>query len=85
MHACIYDTCVFDKKPFKNKLHNYDATRVCRYIFLARIALSMALARVIFSLPNMSLITLALWCKEEEPKARRVTSRVKKVHLASFL
>eukprot|EP00731_Ephydatia_muelleri_P028070 Em0019g943a len=41
----------------------------------------MALTRVIFSLPNMSLITLALR-NEEEPKAKRVASRVK-VLLAS--
>eukprot|EP00731_Ephydatia_muelleri_P034963 Em0088g15a len=39
-------------------------------------ALAMALTRVIFSLPNMSLITLALR-NEEEPKAKRVASRVK--------
>ena len=44
-------------------------------------ALAMALTRVIFSLPNMSLITLALR-NEEEPKAKRVASRVK-VLLAS--
>ena len=40
----------------------------------------MALTRLIFSLPNMSLITLALW--NEEPKAMRAASRVK-VLLAS--
>ena len=44
-------------------------------------ALAMALTRVIFSLRNMSLITLALQ-NEEEPKAKRVASRVK-VLLAS--
>ena len=44
-------------------------------------ALAMALTRVIFNLPNMSLITLALR-NEEEPKAKRVASRAK-VPLAS--
>eukprot|EP00731_Ephydatia_muelleri_P005962 Em0003g210a len=44
-------------------------------------ALAMALTRVTFSLPNMLLITLALR-NEEEPKAKRVASRVK-VLLAS--
>ena len=39
-------------------------------------ALAMALTRVIFSLPNMSLITLALR-NEEEPKTKHVASRVK--------
>ena len=43
-------------------------------------ALAMALTRVIFSLPNMLLITLALW--NEEPKAKHATSRAK-VLLAS--
>ncbi|KAL5500712.1 hypothetical protein EMCRGX_G012308 [Ephydatia muelleri] len=48
---------------------------------LASMALAMALTRVIFNLPNMSLITLALR-NEEEPKAKRVASRAK-VPLAS--
>ena len=50
--------------------------KVSRITFLASMALAMALTRVIFSLPNMSLITLALR-NEEEPKAKRVASRVK--------
>eukprot|EP00731_Ephydatia_muelleri_P009744 Em0005g330a len=49
--------------------------------FLASMALAMALTRVIFSLPNMSLITLALR-NEEEPKTKHVANRVK-VLLAS--
>ena len=44
-------------------------------------ALAMALTRVIFSLPNMSLTSLALR-NEEEPKAKRVASKAK-VLLAS--
>eukprot|EP00731_Ephydatia_muelleri_P003644 Em0001g3644a len=45
------------------------------------VGIGAVLSQVIFSLPNMSLITLALR-NEEEPKAKRVASRVK-VLLAS--
>ena len=76
MYAAIHYIPCNDISAMNLYTTSYPLIKVSRDHIPSQYDLAMALTRVISSLPNMSLITLALR-NEEEPKAKRVASRVK--------